>query len=154
MNSSHHVVVFACNWDGLSCIEAAAHEGLSYPASVRIVRVSCLSRVHLGLILRAFELGAEGVMLLGCEPGACNYDKDSCNITREYEKAQGLLSLMGMAPETVVLSYMSRGDGVSFVHKVNEFVEEVGGLPRPVPAGEVGKRETKQPSAWRFRIEG
>jgi F420-non-reducing hydrogenase iron-sulfur subunit len=154
MNNSSHVVVFACNWDGLSCIEAAAHEGLSYPASVRIVRVSCLSRVHLGLILRAFELGAEGVMLLGCEPGECNYDRDSRSITREYEKAQGLLRLMGMAPETVILSHMSRGDGVSFVHKVNEFVVQVGGLPRPVPAVEAGKRETKQPSAWRFRIEG
>ena len=63
-----NVVVFTCNWDGLSCVESAAQAGLSYAASVRAVRVTCLSRVHMGLMLKAFELGAEGVMLLGCEP--------------------------------------------------------------------------------------
>ena len=154
MSGSNNVVLFACNWDGLSCIEAAAREGLSYPASVRVVRVSCLSRVHLGLILRAFEMGAEGVLLLGCQPGECSYDKDYYGITREYEKTQGILKLMGIPQEKGLLSYMNRGDGVGFVNRVNEFIAQVGGLARAVPAAEVGKTESRQPSAWRFRIEG
>ena len=56
MNNPAKVVVFACNWDGLSCVEAAAQEDLCYPASVKVIRISCLSRLHLGLILKAFEL--------------------------------------------------------------------------------------------------
>ena len=70
------VLVFACNWDGWSCIETAANLGLHYPASVKVVKVSCLSRVHLGLILKAFEFGADGVMLLGCEQGRCHFNAD------------------------------------------------------------------------------
>jgi coenzyme F420-reducing hydrogenase delta subunit len=125
MRKSADVVVFSCNWDGLSCVEAAAHQGLSYPASVRVVRVSCLSRLHLGLILKAFELGAEGVMLLGCEPGECHYGTNSDGIAREHQKAQGVLRLIGLGPERLVLAPMPRGDGAGFVSHVREFVSQL-----------------------------
>jgi coenzyme F420-reducing hydrogenase delta subunit len=123
--SAADIVVFACNWDGLSCIEAAAQAGLTYPASVRMVRVSCLSRVHQGLILKAFELGAEGVMLLGCEPGNCHFDIDSGLIAQEYEKARGILRLLGLQEERLVIAHMARGDGTGFVGRVTNFIKEI-----------------------------
>jgi len=134
-------VVFACNWDGLSCIESAAHEGLSYPASVRVVRVSCLSRVHLGLILKAFELGADGVILLGCEPGQCHYEIDSECLGQEYEKARQVLSLMGMGPERLVMAGMPRGDGRGFVHQVNSFLGQISDATALSTATVAGEKE-------------
>ena len=80
------VLVFACNWDGWSCIETAANLGLHYPTSVKVVKVSCLSRIHAGLILKAFEFGADGVMLLGCEPGRCRFGAD---MSEAHEKRWG-----------------------------------------------------------------
>jgi coenzyme F420-reducing hydrogenase delta subunit len=124
--STADVVIFACNWDGLSCVEAAAQAGLCYPASARVVRVSCLSRLNQGLILKAFELGADGVMLLGCEPGKCQFDIDAGLIVQEYEKARGLLGLLGLGEERLVLCHMPPGDGLGFVTKVRGFVAEVG----------------------------
>lgn len=122
MNGSAKIVVFACNWDGLSCVEAAAHHGLCYPASVKVIRVSCLSRVHLGLILRAFELGADGVMLLGCDTGECHYDTDSKGIVQEYKKAQDVLDLIGAGSERLILVRIPRGDGHGFVDRVNNLI--------------------------------
>jgi coenzyme F420-reducing hydrogenase delta subunit len=123
--SAIHLVVFACNWDGLSCLEEAARRGLSYPASVRVARVSCLSRLHQGLMLRAFELGADGVMLLGCEPGNCQYDIDAGLITREFEKARTVLKLLGLGEERLILCQIARGDGPGFVRRVTDFVKEI-----------------------------
>jgi coenzyme F420-reducing hydrogenase delta subunit len=123
--SAADIVVFACNWDGLSCIEAAAQAGLNYPASVKMVRVSCLSRVHQGLILKAFELGADGVMLLGCEPGNCHFDIDSGLIDLEYEKAKRILRLLGLKEERLVIAHMARGDGTGFVGRVTNFIKEI-----------------------------
>jgi len=133
--SAVRLVVFACNWDGLSCIEAAAQAGLVYPASVRVVRVSCLSRVHQGLMLKAFELGADGVMLLGCEPGNCQFDIDAGHIEQEYEKARRVLRLLGLGEERLVLCHMPRGDGSGFVGRVTGFIREIERMQPAVPAG-------------------
>ena len=90
------VVVFSCNWGGWSCIDAAVDVGLDYPASVKVVRVGCLARIHSGLILMAFEFGADGVMLLGCEPGYCHFGVDDMCVSKEYEKTQELLEMLGI----------------------------------------------------------
>jgi F420-non-reducing hydrogenase iron-sulfur subunit len=154
MTESADVVVFACNWDGLSCVEAAAHERLCYPTSVRVVKMNCLSRVHLGLVLRAFELGADGVMLLGCEPGECHYDIDSEYIVQEYGKTQAVLRLMGLGPERLALARVHRGDGAEFVEQVNSFVSQLSHLWPPAPVVAVSERQAKLPSPWDFRTEG
>ena len=126
MNASTlNVVVFACNWDGFSCIEAAGQLGISYPSSVKIVRVSCLSRLHSGLMLKAFELGADGVMLLGCNPGNCHFDISTECIRQEYEKAQGILDLLGMGKERLALVQIHRGDGYGFTSRVTRLEQEV-----------------------------
>jgi coenzyme F420-reducing hydrogenase delta subunit len=118
------IVVFACNWDGLSCVEAAAQKRLNYPSSVKLIRVNCLSRVHSGLILKAFELGADGVMLLGCQPESC-YEKDEKFNDKEYEKALSLLSLLGLGTNRLKLTRLPRGDGDAFVNQVESFIDEV-----------------------------
>jgi coenzyme F420-reducing hydrogenase delta subunit len=119
------IVVFACNWDGLSCVEAAAQKRLNYPSSVKLIRVNCLSRVHSGLILKAFELGADGVMLLGCQPESCYYEKDEKFNDKEYEKALSLLSLLGLGTNRLKLTRLPRGDGDAFVNQVESFIDEV-----------------------------
>lgn len=123
--ASMDIVVFACNWDGFSCLEAAAQAGLSYPASVKVIRVSCLSRVHFGLMLKAFELGADGVMLLGCEPGNCHFDIDATCVLQEYEKAQELMRLLGLGEQRLSLARLAPGDGSGFVSCVMNFITEV-----------------------------
>ena len=125
-NQVSNIVVFACNWDGLSCVEAAAQRGLCYPASVKVVRVSCLSRVHSGLILKAFELGADGVMLLGCKPGNCHFEIEAGLITQEYEKTRSILGLLGLREERLALARLPRGDGSGFVKQITDFIADIG----------------------------
>ncbi len=123
------VVVFSCNFDGWSCIEAAANSGLRYPAAVKVVRVSCLSRIHAGLILKAFELDADGVMLLGCEPDSCHFAADSEAISREYEKAHSLMDMLGIRKDRLVLVHLPPFEGKQFVKQVAGFLKEL--KPRP-----------------------
>ncbi|MCJ7514853.1 MAG: hydrogenase iron-sulfur subunit [Dehalococcoidia bacterium] len=119
------IVVFACNWDGLSCVEAAAQSRLSYPASVKVVKVNCLSRVHSGLILKAFELGANGVMLLGCESENCYFGRDESLNVKEYEKTRDILGMLGLGADRLRLAWLPRGDGKGFVKQVETFIAEV-----------------------------
>ena len=99
--------------------------GLSYPASVKVVRIRCLSRLHAGLILKAFELGAEGVVLMGCEPGKCHFESDGGCVLAEYEKAQQMLELFGMPKERLVLTQLPAFDGRGFVEQVTKLASRL-----------------------------
>jgi len=123
------VLIFSCNWDGWSCVEAAASSGLHYPSSVKVVRVSCLSRIHAGLILKAFEFGAEGVMLLGCEPGNCQFASDSERISKEYEKTQNIMEMLGIWKCRLKLVQLPAFEGHKFITQVNGFLAEIERAP-------------------------
>ena len=123
------VLVFTCNWNGWSCIETATDLGLNYPPSVKIIRVSCLSRIHAGLIINAFELGADGVMLLGCEPESCNFGSNGECITDEYKKACGLLEMLGISTDRLVLRQLPAFAGRQFVEQITKLNEEIAKMP-------------------------
>jgi coenzyme F420-reducing hydrogenase delta subunit len=123
MSGSATIVVFVCNWDGLSCIEAAAQKRLTFPSSIKIIRVSCLSRVHTGLMLKAFEFGAEGVMLLGCDTRNCHFGIEEELIDKNYARAQGVLKLLGKNPDRLVLARLPHGDASGFIARVTGFAD-------------------------------
>ena len=119
------VLVFACNWDGWSCVETAANLGIPYPPSVKVVKVSCLSRIHAGLILKAFEFGADGVMLLGCEPGKCRFGTDSEYIINEYEKTRSILEMLGTQKDRLALVQLPAFDAHEFVTQVTNLIARI-----------------------------
>jgi F420-non-reducing hydrogenase iron-sulfur subunit len=123
MSNTSTFVVFVCNWDGLSTIESAAQKRLTFPANVKIVRVSCLSRVHTGLILKAFELDADGVMLLGCDSKSCHFGVEEEVIDQNVAKAQGILKLLGLKSDRLTLVRLPHGDGAGFIKKVQQLTE-------------------------------
>ena len=67
------IIAFCCNWCSYSGADLAGTNRLSYPAEVKIIRVPCSCRVNPMFILRAFQQGADGVILCGCHPGDCHY---------------------------------------------------------------------------------
>jgi coenzyme F420-reducing hydrogenase delta subunit len=127
-HTGNKIIVFACNWGGWSCIDDAIQKRLYYPPSVKLVRVDCLARLHAGLLLKAFELGADGVMLMGCASGECKYDKNDAAVTGQYEKAREILGLLGIPENRLVLSRLSYGDGETFAKQVTELADEIESL--------------------------
>jgi F420-non-reducing hydrogenase iron-sulfur subunit len=124
MSNNETIVVFVCNWDGLSCIESAAQKRFTFPASIKIIRVSCLSRVHTGIILKAFELNAYGVMLLGCDSRNCHFGIEENLITQNIAKAENMLNILGIEKDRLSLTRLAHGDGVGFIKRINQFADE------------------------------
>jgi coenzyme F420-reducing hydrogenase delta subunit len=126
------IVVFTCNWDGWSCIDAASNAGLKYPASVNIIKLTCLSSVNAGSILKAFELGADGVLLLGCVQQQCRYGQFSENIEVEINKAKDILNLLGARSGKIKLLKLEAFDGKGFVEQLKAFINELQSPTLPV----------------------
>jgi F420-non-reducing hydrogenase iron-sulfur subunit len=62
---SPQIVVFACNWCAYSAADLAGVSRFQYPTNIRIVRVMCSGRVNPNFIMKAFEMGADGVLVAG-----------------------------------------------------------------------------------------
>ena len=59
------IVAFCCNWCSYAGADLAGSSRMSYSADVKIIRVPCSCRVNPMFILRAFEKGADGVIMCG-----------------------------------------------------------------------------------------
>lgn len=59
------IVAFCCNWCSYAGADSAGVSRFQYPSTVRIVRVPCSGRVNPQFVLRAFQKGADGVLVAG-----------------------------------------------------------------------------------------
>lgn len=119
------IVGFVCNWGAYSGVEMAGVNKREYPASIKLVKVMCLGRLHLGLVLKAFELGADGVMLLGCPEADCYYESGMERAKELFTQARKVLHLLGIEPERLALVEVPLGRGDVLAKQVSTFVKRI-----------------------------
>jgi len=57
------IIAFCCNWCSYPAADGAGVNRIQYPPNVRIIRVMCGGRINPSFVLKAFEMGADGVMV-------------------------------------------------------------------------------------------
>jgi F420-non-reducing hydrogenase iron-sulfur subunit len=105
---------------------------LKYPQNIRIVRVPCTGKVDLIHILRAFEKGADGVYVVGCEEGNCAFEQGNYRARRRVDKAKRILDQVGTGKGRVEMFNLSSGEAPRFAEyavKMTERIRELGPNP-------------------------
>ncbi len=134
------ILGFLCTWCSYTGADLAGTARLRYPANLRAVRVPCSGRVAPELILRAFDHGADGVLVLGCHIGECHYDNGNHRTAKRLPIVRALMAFAGLEPERLRLDWVSASEGERFARIVAEFTETVRALgpcawqPRAVAA--------------------
>jgi coenzyme F420-reducing hydrogenase delta subunit len=59
------ILAFACHHCAYAAADLAGSMRLQYPANVKIVKLPCTGRVDALFLLKAFERGADGVLVAG-----------------------------------------------------------------------------------------
>ena len=59
------IIAFCCNWCAYAGADLAGVSRIQYPPNIRVIRVMCSGRVSPDFILKAFQLGADGVLVSG-----------------------------------------------------------------------------------------
>jgi coenzyme F420-reducing hydrogenase delta subunit len=108
------IVAFCCNWCSYAGADLAGTSRLQYPASVRIIRVPCSGRVNPQFILRAFQRGADGVLVAGCHPGDCHYSTGNYYARRRFLLATRFVTYLGIEPERLWVRWISGSEGHKF----------------------------------------
>jgi coenzyme F420-reducing hydrogenase delta subunit len=91
-----------CNWSPFACYNAAGMAGIKMPPNFRLMRVMCIGRINQALILRAFEFGADGVILLECKDEDCRYGPGPEVGHTNVQRVRRLLRLIGIGQQRLV----------------------------------------------------
>ncbi len=132
-----NIVVFVCNWGPHAAYQALQDRGSKIPIGVRMVRVPCSGRMSKSLVFRAFEMGADGVALIGCAEGSCRYGSGTLIASHHVEDTRGILDLLGLGKDRLrwVTFLPEESDGLlSFLNAFWMDIESMGKSPlEPTP---------------------
>lgn len=124
------IICFACNWSAYAILKK---EKFRLSANIHCIRVICLGRINPSFIFRAFEFGADGVLLLGCSPEECRYNFSKKLVEEHYNIAKNVIHLLGIEKERLSVLSFSVGEDALFVKRVNRFVKRVKNIgPSPL----------------------
>jgi coenzyme F420-reducing hydrogenase delta subunit len=96
----------------------------------------CTGRVDLAFVLRAFEKGADGVIVGGCWPGECHYvTEGNYDALGNMHLGKKLLEHLGVNPDRVRLEWIAASEGTRFAEIMSDFVSQSKAMGR-LGAGE------------------
>ena len=114
-----------CNWSPYACYTAAGMGRLKMPPNFRLLRVMCIGRINQALILRAFEYGADGVILLECKDEDCRYGPGPEVGHVNVQRVRKLLSLLGIDQERLLEHSFASHEKEEFVQALWDFAERI-----------------------------
>ncbi len=127
------IVAFICTYCTYTAADMAGSLRMQYPANVRVVKLLCTGRVDTKHLLGAFEAGADGVMVSGCELGDCHFLEGNNRAVQRVAQTQKILEATGIEPERLEMFHVGASDAPGWVKAVGEMVDRAQTLgPSPL----------------------
>ena len=119
---------------------------LKYAANVLPIRVMCSGRISPHFILKAFQEGADGVLVAGCHIGECHYGKGNFITAKRVAVMKELIQFIGLSPKRLRLEWIATSEGNKFAQVVSDFTQEITQLgpsclrPKKIAKFDAGKK--------------
>ncbi len=123
------IVAYVCNWCTYGGADLAGTSRRTYDSSVRIIKLPCTGRIDPLFILKAFERGADGILVSGCHPGDCHYNTGNYHARRRWIVFRDLLEFSGIDMQRLQFSWISAAEGNKWVDVINDIsasIKEIG----------------------------
>lgn len=99
-----NVILFLCNWGPHAAYQQLQEVDYQIPAEIKMVRIPCTGRITKALLFKAFEMGADGVALVGCSSGTCRYGSGTQAAINNTEDTRNIIDLLGLGKERMRLA--------------------------------------------------
>lgn len=133
------IIAFCCQYCSYSAADLAGSMRLQYPPNVRIVRTPCTGRLEVNFFMKAFENGADGILVAGCLEGGCHFTEGNFLAKGRVGYTQTILHESGLEYERIRMINISAAMARPFVDQINDMIETVKKIgPNPL-SGKVQK---------------
>lgn len=108
------ILAICCSECGHTAVDSSGMAMMRYPANVRVMKVPCTGFLQIHHFLKAFEAGAQGVMVVGCKSDGCHYEVGVKKAEKKVKLAKTLLKEYGIEPERLEMFNMIFIEGDKF----------------------------------------
>jgi len=119
------IAAFVCNWCTYTGADLAGTSRLKQQPNARLIRVPCTGRIDPVFIIKAFESGADGVLVSGCHPGDCHYNAGNFHARRRWIMFRELMEFAGIDSSRLHFSWVSASEGKKWVDVIDGVTETV-----------------------------
>lgn len=99
---------------------------------MQTVKMACSSMVKDIFLLKAFEAGADGVVVLVCPEGQCRYVEGNIRAKKRVAWVRNLLDEIGLDGRRLALGNMAAGDKAAAAQIINDVLKNLAELgPNP-----------------------
>jgi F420-non-reducing hydrogenase iron-sulfur subunit len=127
------IIAFCCHYCAFAAADLAGTMRLQYPPNIRIIRTPCTGRLEADYYMRAFEKGADGILVAGCLEGGCHFIDGNLFARRRVNAVKDILKESGLEPERLNMVNVSSAEAKPLVDAMIEMVETIKKLgPSPV----------------------
>ncbi|OGF57648.1 MAG: heterodisulfide reductase subunit MvhD [Candidatus Fraserbacteria bacterium RBG_16_55_9] len=127
-NFEPRLVAFCCHYCAFAAADLAGVLRLKYPSNVRIIRLPCTGKLDALYLLKAFEVGVDGVMVAGCLEGSCHFISGNLRAKKRVQATQELLKRIGIEQERLEFFNLSSAQGNRFAQIAHEMTLRVRAL--------------------------
>jgi coenzyme F420-reducing hydrogenase delta subunit len=103
--------------------EAEALNLSSDACEIRSVKLACSSMVKDVFLLRAFEAGADAVVVFACPEGECRYISGNIRARKRVERLKSLLDEIGLDGRRLAFFNVVADDTDAVKHALNDILE-------------------------------
>ncbi|WP_276557953.1 FAD-dependent oxidoreductase [Dethiobacter alkaliphilus] len=124
-NGGPATVVFTCSYGAFAERDFMKYVNNGKPQNLAVVRVPCVAKVEVQNILEAFDLGAEGVFVAGCEQeDECTYRDVAKWAEKRAGRASEILEQIGLEDRIEYLN-LTREEVKDFAPVAEKFLAKV-----------------------------
>jgi F420-non-reducing hydrogenase iron-sulfur subunit len=117
------IIAFCCQYCSYSAADLAGSMRLQYPPNVRIIRTPCTGRLEVEFFLKAFERGADGILVAGCLEGGCHFTEGNLLARGRVGYTRTFLAESGLEPERIRMVNVSAAGARPLVDHINDLIE-------------------------------
>jgi coenzyme F420-reducing hydrogenase delta subunit len=119
------IMAFVCNWCTYAGADLAGTSRMEYRPNVRILKLPCTGRIDPLFIIKAFENGADGVLVSGCHPGDCHYTTGNYHARRRWIAFNELMEFTGIDMKRLQFSWISASEAIKWVDLINDVTDKI-----------------------------
>lgn len=144
MPPTFKIILFLCNWGPHVAYQTLQDRRADIPDEIKMVRIPCSGRITKALLFKPFEMGADGVLLVGCQPGACRYGTGSAAAAENTDDTRRIMALLGLGKERLQLATFlpDAPDALlAFLQAFTTRIREMGKSPIAEPSAGVTEQQ-------------
>jgi len=131
-NWNPKIIAIICNWCSYAGADLAGGARIQYPPDIRAIRVMCTGRVDPLFIMKAFQDGADGMLISGCHFGDCHYLEGNYKCAKRMFLVKNVLKNIGLNDRRLRMTFVSASEGAKWgmvMEDVVKTVKELGPSP-------------------------